>query len=399
MTIQTTLGELRVDNSHTLDPSKFAGQAFDLYSVPSHETGQPEVAQAEAIGSAKRTTAPGTVLLCKINPRINRVWVVGPKNGLPQIASTEWIQFGPTDGLEPAYLAWYMRQQWVRDHLAANASGVGGSLMRVRPKILDDIPINIPPVGEQRRIVAEIDEQLSRLEAGVAALKRVQANLKRYRAAALAEITHIDNKALPAGWHWSSVGELARVGTGATPKRDRRDYWQGGTVPWVTSGVANQPIVTEPTEFITETALQETNCKVYPPGTLLVAMYGEGKTRGMCTELAVPAATNQALAAIQTTEKLRPFLKRVLQASYERTRGVASGGVQPNLNLSHVRAIRVPLPPPHEQQELVEEIDRRLSVIDELETQITADFVRAERLKQLILQQAFSTTLSSMSRN
>lgn len=260
----------------------------------------------------------------------------------------------------------------------------------ISQKQIADFLLPCPSLDEQRRIVGEIEEQLSRLEAGVAALKRVQANLKRYRAAALAEMTHIDKKELPAGWRWSSVGELAQVGTGSTPKRDRRDYWQGGTVPWVTSGVVNRPTVTEPTEFITETALRETNCKVYSPGTLLVAMYGEGKTRGMCTELGVPAATNQALAAVQPSAELRPFLKRVLQASYERTRSAASGGVQPNLNLSHVRAIRVPLPPPDEQDRIVQEIDRRLSVVEELEAQVRADLARAERLRQAALARAFA---------
>ena len=291
-------------------------------------------------------------------------------------------------GFLPEYVAWAIRAH-AKDILH-RCTKSGTTVQNIDFPSFLRFKVPIVPLDEQRRIVAEIEERLSRLEAGVAALKRVQANLKRYRAAALAEMTHIDKEQLPTGWHWSSVGELAQVGTGSTPKRDRADYWQGGTVPWVTSGVVNQPTVTEPTEFITETALRETNCKVYPPGTLLVAMYGEGKTRGMCTELCVPAATNQALAAVQTSVELRPFLKRVLQASYERTRSAASGGVQPNLNLSHVRAIRVPLPPPDEQDRIVQEIDRRLSVVEELETQVGADLARAGPLRQAALAQAFA---------
>ena len=87
---------------------------------------------------------------------------------------------------------------------------------------------------------------------------------------------------LPEGWCWATIEQLCRVGTGATPKRGDSRYWLGGDVPWVTSSVVNGRFVDHPTEFVTATALSETNLKLYPPCTLLVAMYGEGKTRGRC---------------------------------------------------------------------------------------------------------------------
>jgi len=391
MTIQTTLGELRVDNSHTLDPSKFAGQAFDLYSVPSHETGQPEVAQAEAIGSAKRTTAPGTVLLCKINPRINRVWVVGPKNGLPQIASTEWIQFGPTDGLEPAYLAWYMRQQWVRDHLAANASGVGGSLMRVRPKILDDIPINIPPVGEQRRIVAEIDEQLSRLEAGVAALKRVQANLKRYRASVLSELCKSNCDHLPSGWARKALGELAKVVRGGSPRPAGDPRYFGGPIPWITVGPITASIgkyLTSVPEGVTEAGKDRS--RYITAGTLLLT--NSGATLGVPKITAIDGCINDGVAPLlDVTEPLKSYLLHFLASQTDRLRGTNQGAAQPNLNTTIIKTISVPLPPKEQMAHIVTEIERRLSVVEELETQVSADLARAERLRQSVLSSAFSS--------
>ncbi|MEO5881270.1 MAG: hypothetical protein ABIQ06_02550 [Caldimonas sp.] len=101
----------------------------------------------------------------------------------------------------------------------------------------------------------------------------------------------------------------------------------------------------KPSELVTERALSETNLTLYPPGTLLVAMYGEGKTRGRCAELRISATTNQALAAIQIADPHRRYLRLVLEGSCESMRKAASGGVQPNLNLSLVRAIVVPLPP------------------------------------------------------
>lgn len=274
-------------------------------------------------------------------------------------------------------------------HFASNAQQVVG-MASISQKQLADFPIVLTNLDEQRRIIAEIEKQFSRLDEAVANLNRVGKNLKTFKGAILTETTCVDREILPTGWRWSTIGELAEVGTGATPKRDRADYWGSGTVPWVASAAVNKAIVTEPTELITEIALRETNCRVYPPGTLLVAMYGEGKTRGTCAQLGIAAATNQALAAIEAPAEIRQYLRLVLQASYLRTRRVASGGVQPNLNLSHVRAIRVPLPPLEDQRRIVEDVDRQLSVADEIANQLRVYLNRAERLRQILLANAFS---------
>ena len=180
-----TLADLRRDNSKTLNPADFASETFDLYSIPSHAIGTPEVVEGRTIGSAKRAVVPRTVLLSKINPRISRVWVVASGRPFRPIASPEWLQFEPFERVVPEYLAWFLRQNTVRDHFAANVSGVGGSLTRLNAKALEDISLQLPAITRQKVVVAYLDEQLSRLDAIVAALHRVQANLKRYRASVL----------------------------------------------------------------------------------------------------------------------------------------------------------------------------------------------------------------------
>ncbi len=194
------------------------------------------------------------------------------------------------------------------------------------------------------------------------------------------------------GWVWATVEQLTDVATGATPKRERAEYWESGNVPWLTSAVVNNEVVDKAEEFITERALRESNAKVFPPGTLLVAMYGEGKTRGKVTEMRLSAATNQALAALifaQTTSELRPYVKLFLQHNYEAIRRLSSGGVQPNLNLSHIRQTTIPLPPLKEQYSIVVEVERCLSVVQAAEQAIDANLARAERLRQAVLGRAF----------
>ena len=194
---------------------------------------------------------------------------------------------------------------------------------------------------------------------------------------------------LPNGWVWSCIEQLAEVGTGATPKRDKAVYWSDGDVPWVTSSVVNNDYVDEVSEFVTKQALAETNLTLYPVGTLLVAMYGEGKTRGKCAELRVPAATNQALAALQVASSVRGYVRQFLELNYEEMRKVALGGVQPNLNLSLDRAVCVPLPPFFEQIRIVAEVDRYLSIIREVEAEVDANILRSQALRQATLRSVF----------
>jgi type I restriction enzyme S subunit len=202
--VWATLGEIRVDESYSITPKKTPEQDFELYSVPSFAEGKPEIVKGEQIGSSKRVVQEKAVLLCKINPRINRVWVVGLHSPWPKISSTEWIPFFPVDGIEPGYLCYFMQQDAFRDFLALRASGVGGSLMRVKPTTFADYLFPLPPLPEQRRIVAEIETQFTRLDAAVTALERVQANLRRYKATVL--------KAACEGRLVPTEAELARVG-------------------------------------------------------------------------------------------------------------------------------------------------------------------------------------------
>jgi type I restriction enzyme S subunit len=201
---------------------------------------------------------------------------------------------------------------------------------------------------------------------------------------------------LPEGWCWASVEQVAEVGTGATPNRSVSEYWEAGTVPWVTSAAAALDVVSEASELVTELALAETNLTLYPPNTLILAMYGEGKTRGRCSVLGIAATTNQALAALVTLESaqgIRDWLKLFMDFNYDNVRRQSAGGVQPNLNLSIVRSISFPLPPLAAQARLVAEADRQLSVAKMLEEDVRRQLSRTSRLRQSILKWAFEGKL------
>ena len=202
--------------------------------------------------------------------------------------------------------------------------------------------------------------------------------------------------ALPEGWVWGSVGQLADVGTGSTPLTSDQQFYANGAIPWITSSALNNLEVHSPSSFVTQHAVDKCNLSFYPPNTLLVAMYGEGKTRGKCSELMFRSTINQAIAAIvmeKSAADCRQYTKNFLNSNYLNTRRLSSGGVQPNLNLGLVKQIAVPLPPLTEQHRIVAEVERRLSVVQQAEAAVEANLRRAERLRQAILKRAFEGRL------
>ena len=183
--IELDLSVLRRTRSVTFNPEKEPTKTLELYSVPSYETGKPEIVKASDIGSNKQYVEPGDVLISKINPRLNRAWVVGDFTEYNKIASTEWIVFAKNPLVESKLLQHILTDVRIRDYLAHNASGVGGSLMRVKPRLMDNISIGLPPEKEQRRIVAKVEELFSELDNGIESLKTAREQLKVYRQAVL----------------------------------------------------------------------------------------------------------------------------------------------------------------------------------------------------------------------
>ncbi len=381
---------------------------------------------AEAPSRAKQRLRAGDVLVSMTRPNLNAVALV-PNELDGAIASTGFHVLRSKGDALPEWI--YYGVQTHR-FIAEMSEVVQGALYpAVRPKDVKAFDLPVPLIEEQRRTIAEIEKQFSRLDEAVANLQRVKANLKRYKASVLkaavegrlveteASIAKREGRGyetggqllqqilderrakwtgrgkwkvpasptadtpLPDGWVWTCIDQLAEVGTGATPKRDKAVYWNDGDVPWVTSSVVNGDYVDAASEFVTKLALAETNLTLYPVGTLLLAMYGEGKTRGKCAELSIPATTNQALAALQVAAPVRGYIRQFLELNYEEMRKVASGGVQPNLNLSLVRAVCVPLPPRFEQIRIVAEVDRHLSIIREVETEVDANIQRSQALR------------------
>lgn len=296
------------------------------------------------------------------------------------------------------YAYYYLKSKY----LEINTSAKGTGTPHVNPDLLWNYSFPLPPIQEQRRIVEKIEELFSEIDKGIEYLQTAKEQLEIYKQAVLEAAfkgsltaTFRKEKELPE-WITLRIQDIANVNTGATPLKRRDDYYENGDIPWVTSGALNDDVVSEPSGYVTKTALREVNLKIFPKHTLLVAMYGEGKTRGKCSELLIEATTNQAIAAItlfDTYFYLKKYLKFYLIKNYHEIRRKASGGVQPNLNLGIIKDIEVPIPSKEEQHQIVLEIESRLSVCKHMADAIEQGLAQAESLKQSILQKAFKGQL------
>ena len=245
----------------------------------------------------------------------------------------------------------------------------------------------VPPLSEQRRIVAEIEQQFTRLDAGVAALRRTQANLKRYRAAVLKTAFTRTKDDSEKPWPTTTLGAVAKTSSGGTPKRGVPEYYNG-SIPWVKSGELGDQVVTEAAETITAAGVANSSAKIFPKGTLCVALYGA--TVGKLGILGMDAATNQAVCGIFLPSEIDiRFAYRFLESQRRQLIESAKGGAQPNISQEIVRNLEIPMPPLAEQKRIIAEVERCLSVVDELGSVVKANLQRATRLRQSILRRAF----------
>ena len=161
-------------------------------------------------------------------------------------------------------------------------------------------------------------------------------------------------KKLKDGWEIKTLGEIATISSGGTPSRKNESYWNG-SIPWVTTAEVKFNTIVDTAEKITDLGLSNSSAKLFPIGTILMAMYGQGKTRGQVAKLGIEATTNQACAAIILKENYHvEFYYQYLMSKYDDIREMSNSGGQENLSASIVKSIIVPIPPLKEQIQIAE---------------------------------------------
>lgn len=342
------IGELMVSRSGTIDPSKFAEEQFDLYSVPAFDSRQPEILRGADIGSAKQLVRPGDVLLSKIVPHIRRAWVVGESRSRRLIASGEWIVFRDPR-IDPAYLRQVVVGDPFHRQFMKTVAGIGGSLLRARPSEVAKIEIPLPAVAEQHRIarILDVAESLQTNR------RRAIANLARYVEAMFLDMF---GDAGTKGWPMVSIADLAdaqkgaiRTGPFGSQLLHSEFVDEGVAVLGIDNAVANE-FRWGQRRFITESKYRELKRYTVRPGDVLITIMG---TCGRCAVVPddIPLAINTKHLCCITLDpqKCSPaflqsyFLHHPIARKYLHQN--AKGTIMDGLNMGIIKAMPVPLVP------------------------------------------------------
>jgi restriction endonuclease S subunit len=367
--------------------------------------------------------------------RISRL----PPNAQPGVINQALLKLTIDEGrVLPKYFLYLFRSRRLQQLVLKDTRG---SAMKNLASVEDlkEIRLPLPPIKQQEAIVAEIEKQFSRLDEAVTNLKRVKANLKRYKAAVLkaavegklvpteAELAREENRsfetgaqllggilnerrrrwkgkerykepaaadtanlpALPDGWMWVTLPQLGELNRGKSKHRPRDDTrLYDGPYPFIQTGDIRKSAGTirEHSQTYSELGLQQS--RLWPRGTLCITIAANIAETGILTYPACfpDSVVGFIFAGDQVTTR---YIEFFLRTAKERLERFAPATAQKNINLNVLKNVAIPLPPFTEQHRLVAEVERCLSVMEELETVVNANLQRAARLRQTILRGAF----------
>lgn len=266
------------------------------------------------------------------------------------------------------------------------------------------IPFVAPPLLEQHRIVSKIEELFPELDSGTENLRTARKQLLLYRQCLLEDAVEgkltarwrEENEKQDA-WHNTTLGEVAQWGSGGTPSRKNPEYYDGD-IPFLKTGELGPQYVDDAQETITIKALDNSSAKVFPKGSVGVAMYGA--TIGKTSIFGKDMATNQACAVAQPDERLNNlYLYYFLISQKPSFVNLGKGGAQPNISQGILKSYPFTLPSKEEQTKIIELLEERLSVIDQTLSDIDEQLDRSEVLRQSLLKAAFSGNLVEQDEN
>jgi type I restriction enzyme S subunit len=343
---------------------------------------------------------------------VNSLWAWGGGLGVSQhhgIISSAYsvYRIRPNTPMSPAFVHEVVRSSCFNWELKVRSKGVWISRLQLTDISFLDAPIYIPPLEEQATIVRFLDWANGRLERTIRAKRRVIALLTEQKQAIIhravtrgldpavqlkpSGIPWLGN--IPAHWELWRISRFARVGNGSTPSRANPRYWNSGTYPWLNSSQVNRGFIDSADQFVTSTALRECHLPRVQAGSLLVAITGQGKTRGMSAVLGVEATINQHIAYISPRMPVTKseYLHLYFTAAYLQLRAASedSGSTKGAITCEDLKRFKIAVPPLAEQLAIqsfvdsetqalntaISRLEREIEYLREYRTRLVADVV------------------------
>lgn len=299
--------------------------------------------------------------------------------------------------VDPTYCNYLFKGHAFVEEFYRMGHGIVADLWTTRYDEMKAIMVGIPPKEEQVSIAKFLDCKTSLIDEAID-IKEKQIDLLKERRQILIHkaitrglnpnvqlkgsgVEWIDE--LPEEWGVKKLGYISRVGNGSTPSRSTIKYWEQGTFPWLNSSKVNDEIITTADQFVTLKALKECHLPILEPGTLVIAITGEGKTRGMAALCKIEATINQHLAYVKVNEsKINPeFLLQYLQAMYSNIRADSSGlgSTKGAITCENIKKFIIPIPSKSEQKNIVAYIE---NIKLKISTAISLKEKEIEKLKE-----------------
>lgn len=371
-----TWQEIAIPIRKKIKKNEYKGE-YPIVKKISFDSGEIALREERKTRTDLYLAPPRTLIISKINLHQGAVAI----NNLGWIAcTTHYDVYKVNEKIVDMKFLWYYLRSPVFRRKIYDDLKYRGIKKEANYKYLKNIKLELPPIEEQHKIVYVLDtikyaiEVQDRLLDTLNELKRALMNrlftkgLDPNQPTKRTEIGEI-----PAHWKLVKLGEIAKTASGGTPSRKEPHYW-GGDIPWVKSSELHDDIIYDTEEKITEEGLKNSSAKIFPKGTLLIAMYGHGQTAGRTGILGINAATNQAVCAIipKNNEFIPEYMMYYIIFSRKRLLKEKYGGPQPNLSQNIIKNFKVALPPNLEEQKqivyIIRPVDAKIKLIKKKKT-------------------------------
>lgn len=353
-----------------------SGESLDNYLsltanagvIPYAEKGDVGNKAPEDMSKCKKVS-PGDFVLNSMNFGIGSFGV----SGYEGVCSSVYLVLKPNSEI---FNSQYLKRIFELSSFQTYAQSLGNGILAHRAAFgwdkLRNVPLPLPPRAEQDAIVGFLDHELAKVDKLIEmqlslislASEHLEVNIlhKVTGQDFLSARVHSPNLAwspdLPEGWESTTIRHFAQVFAGGTPDRSNPDFWEDGQIPWINSGSVNQGRVTTPSALITEAAVRSSSTRLAPKGAIVIALAGQGATKGTPALMEIDAFCNQSMAAIVCDSRVDArYLYFWLRANYLNIRSMGGGDLRDGLNLEHIKSISCPIPPKTVQVKIAEELE------------------------------------------
>lgn len=298
------------------------------------------------------------------------------------------------------FVYWALQSMIFKDYVGFASSG--STMASLSQEKIGEFPLILPTLSEQQIIVSYLDYKIGQIDASISAINSQIDDLKAYRQSIISEAVtkglNLDIKMVDSGIEWigkipetwkcTKLGWLyPNMGSGTTPDTNNLNYYSEGGYNWLQTGDLNDGVITDTSKHITELAVNERGMRIYPSGSVVVAMYGA--TIGKVGLLSIDTTTNQACCVLPITENIyNRYTFYVMQSSKMSLISKSVGGGQPNISQTIIKEHKIPVPPLHEQQAIASYLDSKTSKIDSVIKSLEVQLNELNALKQSIISEA-----------